>query len=430
MGVDSHSGVRRDAVDGTDSGAGSGGSDGESLAKSQLLKVLAYGRERDYTGWDLYDGESSRLLGLLPIESKWVNLCFQQVVRRAPVNLRRLLLVEKRRNFMGGALFALANFAAYDLTGDETFRSEGLGLADWLLTEAPSGYSGYCGGHNHPVQGLHNRTLPEVPGVVGTAQAVRALLAAAEYGDGRYRETARSAAEFVYEDLDYERVPAGARIKYKPNDTGEMYTLNANALGARLLLDLHAVFGDDRYRESATRILDYVAANQTAAGGWPYTEDPSSSHLSMDNFHNGFIIDALLRYEAVCDDDRFAETIERAVGFYRGLFDDTGAPHWDESSVYPRDIHASAQGIVTFSQLGDRAHAGRILRWTVENLSDGDGQFYHEQRRFYTKRITLMRWCQAWMAYALATHVRHTSGIATDHVLRPDEREYPIADGD
>ena len=107
---------------------------------------------------------------------------------------------------------------------------------------------------------------------------------------------------------------------------------------------------------------------------------------------------------------------------YRGLFDDTGAPHWDESSVYPRDIHASAQGIVTFSQLGDSAHAGRILRWTVENLSDGDGQFYHEQRRFYTKRITFMRWCQAWMAHALAVY-----GVCLDDVSPTSDRIRPSA---
>jgi hypothetical protein len=40
----------------------------------------------------------------------------------------------------------------------------------------------------------------------------------------------------------------------------------------------------------------------------------------------------------------------------------------------------------------------------------GDGRFYYRKGRYYTKRITLMRWCQAWMAYALAVWL--TSGDA------------------
>jgi hypothetical protein len=404
----------------------------DSFVAGQLEEVLAYARERDYVGWDLYDGESSRLLRALPVEHKWLNLAVQQVVRRAPVNVRPLLLVEQRRNFMGGALFALANATMYDHTGDERFRREAAALADWLLAQDREGYTGYCGGHNHPVQGLTHRTPPEVPGIVGTAQAVRALLAVGEIAEGPYRERARSAADFVFEELDYERVPTGARIKYKPDDPGETYTLNANALGARLLVDLYAAFGTDRYREAATHILDYVAANQTDAGGWYYTEDPDSSHLSMDNFHNGFIVESFLRYGAVCDADRYADTVDRAVTFYRDLFDDTGAPHWDESSVYPRDVHASAQGIVVFSTLGDPRTAARVARWAVANLSNGNGRFYHERRRFYTKRITLMRWCQAWMAYALATYLRQSGELPTAYVPHsespagdehPDERE-------
>jgi hypothetical protein len=347
----------------------------ERPIESQLLSTLTYARERDYTGWDLYDGESSRLLQMLPVDRPWLNLIFQQVVRRSPVNVRPFLLVEQRRSFMGAALFALTNFTAHELTGDETFSKEGLALCDWLLTEDRNGYTGFCGGHNHPFQGLDHRSPRREPDVVSTAQAVRALLAASKYGDETYRNRARTAADFLVEDLDYERVPSGARIKYRPDAPAETYTINANALGARLLVDLYAAFGDQRNRQRAGRILDYVAAQQTDAGGWHYREDPASSHLSMDNFHNGFIIDALLRYGEVCDRDRYAETVDDAVSFYRGLFDDDGAPHWDETSAYPRDVHASAQGIVVFSMLGELRTARRIMRWAVANLSNGSGRF-------------------------------------------------------
>ena len=386
---------------------------GERLAREQLEAVLDYARQRDYTGWDLYDGESSRLLNALP-DSKWLNLVFQQAVRRSPVNIRPLLMVEQRRNFMGSALFALANFAAAELTGQERYRTEGLELAEWLLAQDREGYAGYCGGHNHPVQGLDRRTPVEEPGVVGTAHAVRALLAASEYGGSRFVERARTAATFVFEELDYRPAETGARIDYKPGESGDTSTLNANALGARLLLDLYAAFGEDRYREAAASILEYVAAHQTDRGGWYYRADPSTSHLSMDSFHNGFILEAFLRHRELCG-DRFADTFDRAVPFYRGLFETDGAPRWDESSAYPRDIHASAQGVIVFSLLGDADTSRRLLRWAVENLSDGQGRFYHEKRRLYTKRTTLMRWSQAWMAYALGVHLRRVGPLEEAH---------------
>ncbi|WP_435102111.1 antibiotic ABC transporter permease [Halarchaeum sp. P4] len=371
-----------------------------------LRDTLTYARERDYRGWDLYDGESSRLLRALPVESKWLNLGVQQVVRRSPVNLRPLLRVEQRRNFMGIALFTLANLNAYEATGEDRYREEAASLADWLVENRSVGYSGFCGGHKHPLQGLDGRTHPNTPGVVGTSYAVKALLAADEHCAGDYGARARTAADFVLEDLDYHRHEDGARIDYKPTDSGRHYTINANALGARLLLDLYAAFGDDRYRRAAEGVLDYVAAQQTPQGGWYYRDPPSASHLSMDNFHNGFVIEAFLRHAAVCGPARYAGVVEDAVEFYRdALFTAAGAPNQDEATAYPRDVHASAQGGLVFTALGDHERAGDVLEWAIANLSNGEGRFYHEQRRYYTKRQTFMRWCQAWMAYALSEHV-------------------------
>ncbi|MFP9191284.1 hypothetical protein ACLI4Q_06450 [Natrialbaceae archaeon A-CW1-1] len=156
----------------------------------------------------------------------------------------------------------------------------------------------------------------------------------------------------------------------------------------------------------ATEILNYVASQQQPIGGWEYMDPPSASHLGMDNYHNGFIIESFLRYQEVIDADAFAEAVDDALNFYRTmLYDDEGAPCWDEESTYPRDVHAAAQGIVTFTHSGDLEFARKIVDWTLENLYAGDGRFYYQQRKYFTKRFTLMRWCQAWMAYALSEYL-------------------------
>ncbi|MFB6131713.1 MAG: antibiotic ABC transporter permease, partial [Salinigranum sp.] len=90
----------------------------EERALDALHDTLAYSRERDYVGWDYCDGMSSRILRSLPVESKWLNLAFQETAKRAPVNVRPLLLVEARRNFMGAGLFAMANLNARRLLAE------------------------------------------------------------------------------------------------------------------------------------------------------------------------------------------------------------------------------------------------------------------------------------------------------------------------
>ncbi len=389
--------------------------DAEQLL-GRCQQVLAYASDREYTGWDYADGLSSAPLQRLPIESKLLNLAVQETVKRAPVNLRPLFRVEQRQSYKGSALFAMANLDVFELSGDAEYATEARSLIDWLLEADNDWCDHFCGGgHRHPLQTLSSDrpTVPgESSGVVSTAYAVQALLQAAETLDEpEYATVARSAGEFVLEDLCYTECETGARINYtatngEPAETSPPYTLNANAIGARLLLELAASFDDTEYREAATSIFDYVATKQTATGGWMYTDPPTASHLSMDSFHNGFIIESLLRYRELTGSDRYDATIDRALSFYRGtLFEDDGAPNWDESSTYPRDIHAAAQGIIVFTEAGDLDFARRIIDWTIDALYAGDGQFYYQQRRFYTKQFTLMRWCQAWMAYALSTYL-------------------------
>ncbi|SDQ23015.1 prenyltransferase/squalene oxidase repeat-containing protein [Natronobacterium texcoconense] len=397
----------------------------ESASSDPIVRrcreTLAYARERDYTGWDYADGLSSVYLQRLPFESKLLNLAVQEGIKRAPINLRPYFEVEQRRNYKGAALFAMANLDIYTLTGDETYAREAQNLVEWLLAEDNDWCRGFCGGgHRHPLQDLSSETAStpgEVSGVVSTTYAVQALLQAADaLEEPTYARVARTATEFVFEDLDYTEFDEGARINYTAengggNEVSEPYTLNANALGARLLLELGAYFDEPRWCEAGEAILDYVASKQTATGGWMYTDPPTASHLSMDNFHNGFILESLLRYQELTGSSRFDATIERGLSFYREeLFEDDGASNWDESSVYPRDTHAAAQGIITFTEAGDLEFARRIIDWATDALYAGDGQFYYQQRRFYTKRFTLMRWCQAWMAYALSTYARACDG--------------------
>ena len=54
--------------------------------------------------------------------------------------------------------------------------------------------------------------------------------------------------------------------------------------------------------------------------------------------------------------------------------------------------------------------AGRVLDWTLANMWDPDsGWFYYQKRAHYRTAIRELRWCQAWMSWALACYLE-TSG--------------------
>ena len=386
-----------------------------------LIQTLEYARECDYTGWDYADGMSSRFLRMLPVENKWLNIAVQESIKRSPINIRPLALVEQRQNYQGTALFTMANLNAHELLGrsgrsrvtGETgvdYRAEADSLASWLVRQRCRGYSGYCGSHRHVLQELDGRRYPSDADVVSTSYGARALLAASGL-DSVYSEVARTADRFVREDLSYTEVDEGARIRYATCDGDDYFTHNAIALGARLLLDLHADTGQEGHREHAEALLDYVVAHQADCGGWRYREPPEASHLSMDNHHNGFIVETLQYHADITGSDRYADALERGLDFHRNtLFDPDGTPNWDEDNAYPKDIHAAAQGIIVFTATGDLAFARRIVDWTFENLYAGDGRFYFRRNRFFTRPIVLMRWCEAWMAYALSVFALRAAG--------------------
>lgn len=374
---------------------------------SILEDTINFSRRRDYIGWDKHDGMSSRIRRVLPFENQWINLVFQEVIKRSPINLRQAFLVEKRPNPKGLALFAIANFNLYELLDNKIYKQESKSLLNRVISQDVDHVDGFCLSHNHSTQSLGQKTPNGTPNIVSTSYGVKALLKSNIFKD-EFASIAHTSDRFVKSELCVQSRGDEMKVSYTPRAGSTAYTLNANALAARLYVDLYDTFGDEEYKKKAKYLLNYVANMQTDIGGWEYMDPASSSHLGMDNYHNGFIIESFLRYQEAIENNAFGETVMEGLEFYRKiLYDVNGAPRWDESNTYPRDIHAAAQGIVVFTQVGDMDFASRIVDWAIANLYAGDGRFFYQKNKYYTKKITLMRWSQAWMAYALSEFLRY-----------------------
>lgn len=379
-----------------------------------LGTALDVARKLGYAGYSKHDALNARWLEILTGDSRWSRLVAIQLVMRSPFHIRPLLGVRRARNAKGLALFARALLARHRLWGDDRDAEEARSLLDWLIDHPSSGFARPCWGYPYPWQDVGFFAPRGFPNRVVTSFVVEALLDGYEaLGDPRYRDAAEGAVGFLLEApatlFEDERRRA---VSYVASEAADWIVLDVSALAGAATARFAALVGSDPLMREASRLIRYVTSLQTDYGAWHYAEPPTASHISHDNYHTGFILDAILEFGQASGSDEFAESYRRGLDFYRTrLFEPDGAPRFMYDRKYPIDIHGCAQGILTFARayatLGEGLDQSRkILRWTLTRMYDpSSGWFYYQRRRLFRTRIRLLRWCQAWMAWAIAVHL-------------------------
>jgi hypothetical protein len=381
-----------------------------------LDRVLQVARSDRYEGYSKHDGLNSPFLAALAGGSRLRRLAAIQVVTRSPVDIRPLVGVRQARNPKGLSLFARALLARHRLTGSEDDAREARELLDWLIDHPAPGFEGPCWGYPYPWQDVGFFAPRHFPNRVVTSFVGQALLDGYETaGDDRYLNAATQAVRFLldapktlFED-DLRRC-----VSYVPDPGINWIVMDVSALAGALAARLGAIVGDDDLIREGGRLVRFVVSKQTGYGAWYYADPPSASHITHDNYHTGFILDAILQYGLSTGSDEFDDAYRRGIDFYeRRLFEPDGAARFMNDRRYPVDIHGCAQGVITFSlqqrHLGaGAATATRVLEWTLDHMWDPkSGWFYYQRRRAYRTRIRELRWCQGWMSWALASYLEN-----------------------
>jgi len=386
----------------------------ERSAEEALVKTLWVARALDYAGYSKHDGLNASWLEALAGNRRWPRLLFIQLVMRCPFHVRPWLGVAQARNAKGLALFSRALLARYRVKQDANSLNAARSLLDWLCQNTAPGFELPCWGYPYPWQDVGFFAPRHYPNRVVTSFVSNALLDGYEAtGDGRYLKVAGAAVELLlsaprtlYEDRDHRCV------SYVPTGNVNWIVMDVSALSGAVAARYGRLVEDENTLFQAGRLLRYVVSKQTDYGAWYYAEPPSASHITHDNYHTGFILDAILTYAKVSGSNEFKNAYEKGLQYYEThLFEEDGAPRFMNDQKLPFDIHGAAQGIITFSlaerHLGvGKAMADRILDWTLREMFDSEtGWFYYQKRGPYRSRIRLLRWCQAWMAMALANYL-------------------------
>lgn len=376
-------------------------------AEIALTAVLAWSRAREYRGHTKHDALLSPFLSASAGWSKWSRILAIQAVMRAPVNVRTLLGVPPSWNPKGLALFLQAWLLRFRATGDPQALTAVKELHTKLVQlRSPGAWSGRCWGYLYPWQDLGFFAPTGTPNAVVSAHIGEALLDAfVVTGEGQFLDAVTASLPFFLHDLTVLKdEPEELCLAYMPLPM-RMRVLDVSILiGA--LLARHAALSNDASRlPVARRLVEYVVRRQTDYGAWFYTDPPRDSPITHDNYHTGFILDALWRYMQATGDSRHEQAYRQGLRYYhKHLFNADGSPRWMNDQDYPHDIHGAAQGILTFSrhETDYPGFASAVASWAMARMYHPEGRFYYQETRFYRKTFTLMRWCNAWMARALS----------------------------
>lgn len=374
-------------------------------------KLKSYCEQEEFKGWDPYDGLNSSLFNAIPVirSSRFCRLAWIQFFKKSPVNFRKITGVKKDFNTKGLGLFLTGYCNLYGQNQGKACLDKIYFLAEKLIGMQNRNYSGSCWGYNFDWQARAFFQPKNTPTVVATSFVADSLFNAYKItNETIFLDTALSSTNFILKNLNRTYDEKGNfSFSYSPLDQTQVF--NASLLGVRLLSRAYSYTKNDVFKNEAQKAVSFVCDRQQANGAWTYGTLPF--HQWIDNFHTGFNLECINDYKKFTDDNSFDENLHKGVGFYlQNFFTNDGASKYYRNKLYPIDIHAPAQLIVTLSKLGlIKQHApliNKVMDWTIKNMQDESGYFYYQRKSYFSSHIPYMRWAQAWMFYAMSFYLK------------------------
>jgi hypothetical protein len=376
----------------------------ELRIEDSLAKVVGWTQRHRYRGYEPADGNSSILFPLTMGRVMPMRV-LQQIVLRAPFNIRPLVGVRPHESAIGRGYMAWGYLSMYRRTASPLVRAEAIECLAWLIANRAPHYDEFCWGDPYDYATRSGRRPRGEPLLIWSALIGQAFLEAFEVlGDEQYLRVAESVGRWILM-LPAERTDSGICLSYVAYRQSSIH--NSNITGAAFLARLGSLTGNSQAVETARTAMLYTCARQQPDGSWFYAEEPK--YHWVDNFHTGYNLSALKTYRATSKDRSFDVELSKGTRYFVSMFfEPDGRPKYFHDRTYPVDIQCAAQSIETLASLSDEQPdclklALEVAAWTIANLQAKDGHFCYRSLRWTTVTTPMLHWGQATMVKALAT---------------------------
>lgn len=366
-------------------------------------KIIA----QNYNGYDPYDGANSQY--------KWIRnnyyprLLSTYLNKFNPVNLRPLLGIKPSRQNQGLGFIGRALLFEPEKYEKEINIIAGILVSESLINK----YNYHCwDSHGFPIQMWDDYRKPNTTDIIGNEAIGRFFLELCKHQpNDLYNDIYISVKDFFLKKY-FIRNKGKSFFKYKPHTPSHQWCYNASAIAASYVVKVSETINKTSENIETEEACRSIVLQQKPEGEWWYSLNLNSGYEKPQiDFHQGFILDALLEYmEYTGFTDHFLKSYKKGLEFYhKKQFLPSGQGIYRYPKKWPVNIHNQAQGIITFTRaakagFGDKYFdfARTIAEWTIKHMQGSDGHFYFLKYPWFTNKIPYIRWSDASMAYALA----------------------------
>jgi len=375
-------------------------------------QLKAYCEREQFKGYDPYDGLTSGFFNAIPLvpSNRLSRLAWIQFFKRSPINLRPLLNVKKEYNPKGLGLFLAGYCSLYKNDPSSQNLDKIHFLSQKVLELQTPGYSGACWGYNFDWQARAFFQPKFTPTVVASTFIANALLDAYDItGEDGLLKTARSTCAFILKDL-FRTYDSKGNFSFSYSPLDKSVVFNASLLGSRILSRVYSYTGEQVLVDEAKKSVDFCCDHQKKDGSWVYGTLPF--HQWIDNFHTGYNLECITEYMNYTGDRAYEGQVAKGFDYYiNTFFTDEGIPKYYNNSVYPIDVHAPAQMVITLIRLNKinehKQLLEKTLNWTIDNMQSNKGYFYYQINKYFSSKIPYIRWAQSWMFYSLSALINY-----------------------
>ena len=375
----------------------------ESRVECSLSRAISWVIRHQYRGYEPADGNLSPLFVLTGAQI-WPMRILQQVVLRAPFNIRPLLGIASHESAIGRGYMAWGYLLVYRVNGNEDLRRGAIDSLEWLMANHAAHFTEFCWGDPYEYATRSGRRPYGEPLLIWSSLIGLAFLDAYEtLHEERFLNIAGSIGRWILR-LPREQTATGSCLSYVADR--QSYIHNSNVMGGAFLARLASFSLNKEFLRVARAAMTYTCERQRADGSWYYAEE--SKYHWIDNFHTGYNLSALQVYRTAAKDESFDDCIEKGLRFYKDhFFEADGRPKYLHDKTYPVDIQCAAQAIETLASFGEydsdcMTLAMKVATWTIDNMQDEDGHFYYRDIGWKKVKTPMLHWGQGTMIKALA----------------------------